>query len=498
LTGETDASSNDVSHFIVVYPLDAQVTEEILEYGIKKLEIVEKPQPKEGETTSRPLKSTAPTGDTTGYGARRGSLHRVFLMRDRTSGLSLKYGFAEFWTLEDALAALTKFRMSKNFTIGGTPVTVSGIHMGVFVPEQREPTPATEKFSFVPLFNPALRVKYWDPHVYPSPRVINAEPPVVPDAETSQQKTEEKKSKKRKAESSLGSVPKKPVAMAPQMARWQKKHHEIHGDKAPQDDGSDTERASNPGKIEKQGPIKISLGGMAAKVAATSTSTTTKRSTTPIEGHVAQQAVVATSAPISYVDRDRVCCLICMMKYKSLDDLDIHERSNNHKKAMGDDEKVKAALPRLAARDKRIEKSKTENPDTATSTSTPQYRDRAKERREAFKQPKRPSPQAGTNPPRPKPEPVPKEKPEPQLKESKGSAMLAKMGWSTGKGLGANGEGRTDIVETRAYQEGVGLGVEGGDLGDAAKVAERKTRGDYQGYVNEVQEKARERYNQMG
>ncbi|KAF7556758.1 hypothetical protein G7046_g6231 [Stylonectria norvegica] len=54
--------------------------------------------------------------------------------------------------------------------------------------------------------------------------------------------------------------------------------------------------------------------------------------------------------------------------------------------------------------------------------------------------------------------------------------MLAKMGWAAGGGLGANGDGRTKVIETNAYQEGVGLGADGGNLGDAAQLAERKTK----------------------
>jgi len=74
--------------------------------------------------------------------------------------------------------------------------------------------------------------------------------------------------------------------------------------------------------------------------------------------------------------------------------------------------------------------------------------------------------------------------------------MLAKMGW-TGQGLGANGEGRTEIIATNAYQEGVGLGAEGGNLGDAAELAQRKTKNSYAEYLTTAQDKARERYNKM-
>ena len=502
LTGETDAS-NDPSQFLVIYPLDACVTEEVLEFGIKKLEIAEKQPASKDAGAPAKLKSTAPTGDVSGYGARRGSLHRVFLIRDKSDSQSLKYGFAEFWTLEDAAAALTKFRMSRNFTIGGASVNICSIHMGVFIPELQQPSPQEEKFSFVPLFNPALRVKYWDPRVFANQRVVNAEPPVKADpaAEGASVSTEAKKAKKRKADGNLSSgVTKKPVAMAGQMAMWQKKHEELRTDGTV---GSGDERASgNEGASEsgssrqqnqpsststmppkeKQGPIKISLGGLAVAPPAT-----------PADdgaGASPNNMTTKSEPPVSYVDRDRVCCLLCMMKYKSLDDLDTHERSGNHKRAMADDEKVKAAMPRLGARDKRLQEQGKANDEGKSQ----QYRDRAKERREAFNQPKKPTPQlAKQKVPKPEaPAPAPATAPAP----SKGSAMLAKMGW-TGQGLGANGEGRTEIIATNAYQEGVGLGAEGGNLGDAAELAQRKTKNSYAEYLTTAQDKARERYNKM-
>jgi hypothetical protein len=183
-----------------------------------------------------------------------------------------------------------------------------------------------------------------------------------------------------------------------------------------------------------------------------------------------------------------------MRKYKSIDEVNIHERSRNHKNATENEEQVKAALPRLATRDKRLQKQAQENPDIANATS--QYRDRAKERRAVYNQPTKP-----TTASQGKPKTAPKTeeaRPTPKPAQSKGAGMLAKMGWSTGAGLGANGEGRTEVIETNAYQEGVGLGAEGGNLGDAAQLAERKTKNTYADYVNTVQDKARERYNKMG
>ncbi|KAF0315178.1 hypothetical protein GQ607_017591 [Colletotrichum asianum] len=508
LTGESDAADTP-SQILVFFPLAGSVTEDVLAAGAAKLELAQKPAVPKNSGEPPKLKSTAPTGDASGYGAKPGSLHRIFLMRDQDTNESFNFGFAEFWTVEDALAAMQKFKMMREFTIAGKPVTVSTIHLGVFVPEMRDITRAIEHISFNPLFNPAIRVKYWEPHVFPSEKVVTETPPGGTSGNDKTDANDEaKKTKKRKAEGSLASAAtKKSAPMAGQMAFWQRRHDEIHEGKKHTDpadgDGSAEERA--PVKISlsganaiSTGPIKISLTGASlSNPAPPATSHSAEPSTAPTSTGAASPEQPA-SPTVSYVDRGKVCCLLCMMKYKSLDDLNTHEKSRNHKNAMADEEKVKAAKPRLAARDKRMSKQTEEQP--KNEESGPQYRDRAKERREVFNQPSKPKPLAqNTKPARreDKPSRAPAEKtPPPQ--PSKGAGMLAKMGWSTGQGLGANADGRTEVIATHAYQEGVGLGAEGGNLGDAAELAQRKTKNSYAEYVNTVQDRARERYNKMG
>ncbi|KAM0439704.1 hypothetical protein ACHAPT_000798 [Fusarium lateritium] len=506
LTGVADAA-NVPSQILVVYPLTSFVNEGMLADDMKRLELVKPENPKDNSNGALKLKSTAPTGNTTGYGARPGSLHRVFLMRDVNTNESFKYGFAEFWTVEDATAAMTKFHKSRAFTVAACPVTVSSTHMGVFVPEQREVTPETEHLSFNPLFNPSIRVCYRDFHVYPSQQVVTTHPPEGEGAsKRPADEGNDKKVKKRKADGSLpASSTKKQVPMAGQMAMWQRKRDELRDD---HDQGPDKPVLSDVNRTplrislsgngadgpKAQSAIKISISG-ASKIGAPESSVPnpTVSETPATSDNTAQPpADVAEKPPISYVDRDRLMCLICMRKYKSVDEVNIHEKSRNHTNAMANEEQVKAALPRLAARDKRLQKQAKEMTDAASS----QYRDRAKERRDAYSQPTKPAPA-----PQGKPKPASKpEEPAPAAKpaQSKGAGMLAKMGWSTGAGLGANGDGRTDVIVTNAYQEGVGLGAEGGNLGDAAQLAERKTKNSYADYVNTVQDKARERYNKMG
>lgn len=505
LTGQTDAA-NVPSQILVVYPLAGFVNEDMLAGDMKRLELEKQAPIKDTSSGAPKLKSTAPTGDASGLGARPGSLHRVFLMRDVYNNESFKYGFAEFWTLEDATAAMAKYRASRSFTVAACQVNVSTIHMGVFLPEERELTPDIERMSFHPLFNPSLRVRYRDLRLYPSEKVVTSESSDAGEqSKTSADET--KKSKKRKAEGSLAaSGTKKPVVMAGQMAMWQRKHDELHGQqtgtKPDQDKQTDQPpRGSarcldNPPKHDPNAPIKISLTG--AKIGAPSSAKQTPSPPPPEFKESEEQPQDKNT--VSYVDRDRLMCLICMRKYKSVDEVNIHEKSRNHKTAMDNEDLVKAALPRLAARHKRLQKQAAQEGDGEGAPSVePQYRDRAKERREIFKQPKKPSAslpprQDGGKPAKRENEPPPAPK-APQ--QSKGAGMLAKMGWTTGSGLGAAGEGRIEVIESNAYQEGVGLGAEGGNLGDAAQLAERKTKNSYTDYVNSVQDKARERYNRM-
>ncbi|UNI13822.1 hypothetical protein JDV02_000526 [Purpureocillium takamizusanense] len=475
-TGAADVarSVDKKMQFLVVYPLPPHFDEDKLASEMKRLELVKVEKPK-GEPPK--LKSTAPSVDGAGYGARQGSLHRVFLMREVATHTNLRYGFAEFWTLADTAAALKKFQMTRSFEIAGNVVNIAMIHMGVFVPEDREVTPDIAFESFQPLFNPETRIRYRDFELYPSPKVVAQTSPddgmTKPGAEAKIEasKPEAMKSKKRKAESGAAdTVPKKSIAMGPQMAFWQQRHREIQGiqpddNKLPQEAADGSKRAA---------PIKFSL----------KTGVINTNESAATEGQIAPDAQAAQRQEVSYVDRARLMCLICMMRYKSVEEVNIHEKSGNHRRATEDEAKVKAALPRIAARDRRAQQK----------GEVAQYRDRAKERRETFDQPSKPLTKT-SNKPKDAAQPTKEEAKKPI--ESKGAGMLAKMGWSKGEGLGATGEGLTEALTANAYKEGVGLGAEGGKLGDAQEVAEGRTKDSYSSYVSAAQDRARERYKQM-
>lgn len=82
-------------------------------------------------------------------------------------------------------------------------------------------------------------------------------------------------------------------------------------------------------------------------------------------------------------------------------------------------------------------------------------------------------------------------------KASIGASLLRKMGWSQGSGLGAEGTGVTAPISTDVYAPGVGLGAQGGKLGDAAEEAGRNTRGRYEEFLEKTKDNARQRYERM-
>lgn len=130
---------------------------------------------------------------------------------------------------------------------------------------------------------------------------------------------------------------------------------------------------------------------------------------------------------------------------------------------------------------------------TISAEDTSDYRDRAKERRAAFGGSKKnflPLKKSASQPEDSQDEPAPA--------PSKGASLLGKMGWSAGEGLGAQGTGMTTPIATDRYMQGVGLGVQGGKIGDAADEAERNTKGGYSDFLERTKDKAKERFERMG
>ena len=183
------------------------------------------------------------------------------------------------------------------------------------------------------------------------------------------------------------------------------------------------------------------------------------------------------------------CCYLCSRQFKTEAEVNKHERlSQLHRDNMANDDLKTKALSKMA-------KAGITFP--SAEEDTPEYRDRAKERRAAFGASKKIS--------------LPMKKSLDSKKDagddedddrpvipSKGASLLGKMGWAAGEGLGAQGTGMTAPIATDMYVQGVGLGAEGGKVGDAVEEAGRNTKDTYGDFLERTKDKAKERFERMG
>jgi RNA-binding protein 5/10 len=458
-TGDSDASPDDTaSQYILLRGLEPGVNEELLAKGVSKLY---KSKPNTGSSDGQAAKKTkiSSTTNDASLGAKDGSLRRVLLVRDRKTNDSWRFGFAEFNTVEDAQAAMIKYKASDKFTISSKPVQISYIHAGVFVPVLHPFDEEFAKFTFSPLSNPAVKLMYWDEAAYacelplavvdrPSSKSKESEHAKLAAAAANEGlvgsgKDGEPKLKKRK-------IDKDSKVVAHHLQFWTNRHAELHGipPKETEDDSSDSAATAPKNKVE---------------------------------------TLVEDPPKQSFADLERRCCLLCSRQFKTEAEVNKHERmSQLHRDNMKNEELVTKALAKL-------KKS------SSSPAETSAYRDRAKERRQAFNQPKQPAAQhnraakdanGGVSPKRDQAEAKPV--------QSKGAALLGKMGWTAGEGLGAQGTGRTEAIATELYAQGVGLGAQGGKVGDAAEEAHRQTKGSYADFLNKTREKAKERFESLG
>ena len=186
-------------------------------------------------------------------------------------------------------------------------------------------------------------------------------------------------------------------------------------------------------------------------------------------------------------------CWLCRRNFLSRKDYEAHESGENggtlHQRNLANADLVAQANAKLAEgglAPKYVVR--------AVEEPKPAYRDRAKERRDAFGTSEKISfsTKRGAN----KRKNVAAEDEE-VVKPSKGASLLGKMGWTVGQGLGAHGDGRAAPIGTEMYAPGVGLGALGGRMGDAAEAADRNTRSSYSDFLEKTKEKAKERFGQM-
>ncbi|KAI1947567.1 hypothetical protein LOZ56_006211 [Ophidiomyces ophidiicola] len=455
-TGDNDVSPDGTpSQFLLFRGLESTVTEEILAKGVAKLY---KPSPSsQSQGAIAAAKKGAKVASTTGdsnLGAREGSIRRILLVRDRRSNESWKYGFAEFATVEDAQAALIRHNSFEVFTISSKPVLASYIHAGVFVPVLN-PTASTERFTFSPLGNNIMKLAYWDEGAYVTELKVSSEDLATkskpkqsaPTSKSAKTSKDNDKNKKRKAEPGVPPGNKK-LAVPSHLQFWSNRHAELHGIRRNEQDGEeqgDSPNSADPGD-------------------GNGSNTTTS---------------VARQPTQSYADLNRKCCYLCMRQFKTIAEVNRHEKlSQLHRDNLQNEDFKARAVAKMA-------KKRDEQPEQSLQP-TGEYRDRAKERRQVF---------GSSNKSKEKKEKEAEPPTAPAV--SKGASLLGKMGWSAGTGLGVQGTGITAPVSTDLYAQGVGLGAQGSKIGDAVQEAGRNTRGRYDEFLEKTKDLARERYERM-
>jgi RNA-binding protein 5/10 len=184
-----------------------------------------------------------------------------------------------------------------------------------------------------------------------------------------------------------------------------------------------------------------------------------------------------------YSNISDMSCLLCSRQFKSIEQLQRHtQESALHKKNLGDKNLRELAHHKALARRNHIE----------TTSHVPKYRDRASERRVLFNQPDLPlsdtqsikeKQRCTEKLPSPPPAPTPPANPA-EDEANVGGKLLKLMGWKTGTGLGAAGEGRVNPIDTVVYAPGAGLG--------AGKPKDLDRYND--SYLSMTQDSARNRY----
>ncbi|EGE02730.1 G-patch domain-containing protein [Trichophyton equinum CBS 127.97] len=517
--GDNDVSTDGTpSQFLLFRGLESSVTEEVLAKGVAKLCKQSKSAAASASSGSSgvggaPARKGAKVASTTGdnnLGARDGSIRRVLLVRDRRTNESWGYGFAEFATVEDAQCALTRYTSLDTFTISSKPVLASYIHAGVFVPvlnlnpgvhsSTTNTNSELERFTFSPLGNLAAKLAYWDEEAYASELKLATASATSElsgkaggTASTSAQKMSaaraahpgrdgEKEKKRKKVEATAGAVAgsaTKKIAMASHLQFWSNRHAELHGIDRRSAETGDGDHSNDPG------------------TAAARSQPQSQPSTPHLQPvHQQHQQSVQPEQPHlqgqqSYADLNRLCCYLCMREFKSEAHVRQHEQlSQLHRENLQDETLKVKALAKLAKK-------------RTVSADQTEYRDRAKERRRVFGSSKSRKREAEDDrqdeyEQGPGGNPVGSDtaaSPPPAL--SKGAALLGKMGWSAGSGLGAEGTGMKQPVAADLYVQGVGLGAQGSKVGDAVQEAGRSTRGKYDEFLEKTREHARERYERM-
>ncbi|KAK2460530.1 hypothetical protein APHAL10511_007000 [Amanita phalloides] len=434
-------------------------------------------------------------------------MRRIILIKDKVTMASYGFAFVEFVDVQSAaavLAATMSPQLHPNgFRISDKPVAASFAHPYSFQPVtdfiQRDEACLKSTNSLGGA--EGTWVRYWDENSTCAVLEFKVEEPMSVGPPQKEKKEKRKKadidthSKQTLAAPSALPVSDKPVTL--NFSRGVSKAGALRP-LAPgisMDDESNTAEDS----MGEDGGLESSKGTAAKKVAPPIASKKTVdniQKWNQVQEELAKGSAVETTSvakenveslmpenEFDFADINALMCLLCARQFKSIDQLKRHNKESDlHKRNYMD-----PSLRDLARQKVSTRKS------AAAQQQQPKYRDRASERRILFNQPETPMPEKDNKvgnrkhnsegPPSPPPHPV-----EPGRDESNvGNKLLKLMGWKEGQGLGTDGEGRVEPIQTAIYAQGVGLGASKG------KEVGKYTEG-YSGYVHMAQDAARERY----
>ncbi|EIW85284.1 hypothetical protein CONPUDRAFT_118030 [Coniophora puteana RWD-64-598 SS2] len=465
-------------------------------------------------------------------------MKRIVLIKDKVTLASFGFAFVEFIDAQSASGVLANTMSAtihpQGFRISDKPVAASFAHPYSFQPVTdymlRDDTSITSSMSLGGVEN--TFVKYWDETATVAVLEFKVDEPVSKDSQQATS-TKEKKEKKKKDDSSnklpqasVLPVSDKPVTLsfgkglsvtskpagptgptkAPALGFSAEDFEGSDADKSEEYASGKDDAKSTAAKrvgpmiaskktvnnIQKWNQVKEELKEDIGARPAPATVPTTAPTTAPT---AAPAAPLVTKSPLpqedlEFADIGALMCLLCSRQFKTTEQLKRHDKESDlHKKNLRDSNLREVAHQKLAQR--RTESS------SKGDAEGPRYRDRAQERRVMHHQPDVPLPEpsvasaskrkrhAEGPPPPPSPPPPPTNPGEDE--SNVGNKLLKMMGWTEGSGLGTEGDGRVDPIQTAMYAQGVGLGASKGK--DVGKYADG-----YAGYVHMAQDAARERY----
>nr|CDI53514.1 related to RNA binding motif protein [Melanopsichium pennsylvanicum 4] len=261
--------------------------------------------------------------------------------------------------------------------------------------------------------------------------------------------------------------------MATDISTWNRKQAELHADEpldmpaSVQSDEPATSWSSTAKSLGKADDPQLSPAPRSSsKVGDQTLSDLTKMSQADLTSY-------------DYRDLPRIACLLCQRKFKSVDTLDRHQaESQLHKHNLANPKTCTEGVIRklethrdTCCTPKNAEQNIAAPHIAGTTTAALTYRDRASERRavfgantcvkfsnignaqRVFEGPKPTNVLSNTV------EEAPQSAPEKPIDSHNiGSKLLAMMGWTQGQGLGLNGQGSSNIVQTKIYKPRAGLG----------------------------------------